>query len=226
MNVLSYLRVSSRGQIDGDGFTRQREKIDQWVATHDAVHLGEFREEGVSGTTDLLARPALSRLMERILSGGGVHAVLIEKADRLARDLIVSELLLRQFNEMGIAVIECEGGNDLTLGNDNPTAKLVRQILGAVAEFEKSSIVRKLRSARNRKRAETGRCEGVKPYGSLRGEEAVVAVIRGLRSEGLTTRQIAAELTSRGIPSRSGKPWSHSVVARVIGNFKREEFEV
>jgi DNA invertase Pin-like site-specific DNA recombinase len=216
--VLSYLRVSSRGQVDGDGFTRQREKIDQWIQIHGAIHLGEFREEGVSGTTDLLARPALSRLMERILSGGGIQIVLIEKADRLARDLIVGELLLRQFAEMGVQVIECEGGNDLTIGDGNPTATLVRQILGAVAEFEKSSIVRKLRSARNRKRAETGRCEGVKPYGVLAGEEQTVTVIRGLRSEGLTTRQIAEELNTRGIKSRTGGVWRHSVVARVLAN--------
>lgn len=216
MNVLSYLRVSSRGQIDGDGFTRQREKIDQWIATHGATHLGEFREEGVSGATDLLARPALSRLIEHILSNGNIQVVLIEKPDRLARDLIVGEILLKQFAEMGIQVIECEGGNDLTVGDDNPTAKLVRQILGAVAEFDKSSIVRKLRSARNRKRIETGRCEGVKPYGTLAGEEAVVSVIRGLRSEGLTTRQIADELNTRGIQSRTGGLWRHSVVARVL----------
>lgn len=216
MNVLSYLRVSSRGQVDGDGFPRQREKIDQWITTHGATHLGEFREEGISGTTDLLARPALSRLIEHILSHGNIQTVLIEKADRLARDLIVGELLLKQFTEMGVTVIECEGGNDLTLGDGNPTAKLVRQILGAVAEFEKSSIVRKLRAARNRKRGETGRCEGVKPYGSLAGEQAVVTVIRGLRDEGLTMRQVASELDSRGIQTRSGGNWSHSVVARIL----------
>ena len=63
-------------------------------------------------------------------------------------------------------------------------------------------------------------------YLALGGEAAVVATIMNLRAEGLTTRQIAAELDSRGVPSRSGGKWSHAVVARVLTRNKREEFEV
>jgi hypothetical protein len=40
---------------------------------------------------------------------------------------------------------------------------MVRQILGAISQFEKASLVAKLRHARDRKRAELGRCEGRKP---------------------------------------------------------------
>ncbi len=214
--ALSYLRVSSKGQIDGDGFDRQRDSIRSWMSANGVAHLGEFCEEGVSGTTDLLNRPALTRLTERILEGG-IDMVIIEKADRLARDLVVSELLLRQFSELGVRVIEAEGGTDLTEGDDdNPTAKLIRQVLGAVAEFEKSSVVSKLRKARNRKRAATGRCEGNKPYGMMPGEEAVVRVILNLRSEELTTREIAEELNNRGYRTRQGKQWRHPVIARII----------
>ena len=39
---------------------------------------------------------------------------------------------------------------------DTPTAVLVRQVLGAVAEFEKTSLVAKLAAARRRKRIATG----------------------------------------------------------------------
>ena len=215
MKTLTYLRVSSRGQIDGDGFDRQRHTINNWMDRNSADHMGEFVEEGISGTSEITGRPALTRLMERV-SMGGIDAVVIEKSDRLARDLVVSELLLRQFREMGIKVIEAEGGNDLTADENNPTAKLIRQVLGAFAEFEKSSIVQKLRVARNRKRAADGRCEGNKPYGSLEGEEAVVSVIRNLRDEGLTLRKIAGELDTRGIRNRSGGQWSAGVVGRVV----------
>ena len=47
----------------------------------------------------------------------------------------------------------------------NPTRKLVRSILGAVSEYEKSLVVLKLRGARVRMRVKKGRCEGAKPYG-------------------------------------------------------------
>jgi DNA invertase Pin-like site-specific DNA recombinase len=214
MRVVSYLRVSSRSQIEGDGFTRQRVAIQQWCDTHGAVHLAEFVEEGVSGTTEVINRPALTRLVTYVLEAGNIDAVIVEKSDRLARDLITGELLLRQFVSMGVKVIEAEGGNELTAGNnDNPTAVLVRQILAAVAQFEKSSIVSKLRSARNRRRAETGRCEGQKPYGYTEDERAVVTRIMSM---GGTTRRIAEVLNAEGVPTRSGGRWRHSVVAAIL----------
>lgn len=218
--ALAYLRVSSRGQVDGDGFARQETAVQEWSNRVGADLLGVFREEGISGTAELISRPALNRLIERILEGG-IDTVVVEKADRLARDLIVSEMLLRQFSQLGVKVIEAEGGNDLTAGDSgNPTARLIRQVLAAVSEFEKSSIVGKLRAARNRKRGETGRCEGNKPYGAKDGEAEVVSVIGALRSEGLTVRQIAEELDRRGVKSRSGGKWSPSVVARALKGVK------
>lgn len=220
MKVVSYLRVSSRSQIEGDGFTRQRIAIQQWMDTNNAVHLAEFVEEGVSGTTEVINRPALTRLVSYVLEHGNIDAVIVEKSDRLARDLITGELLLRQFVSMGIKVIEAEGGNELTAENNgNPTTVLVRQVLAAVAQFEKSSIVSKLRSARNRRRAETGRCEGRKPYGMVGEERAVVSRILSM---GGTTRQIADTLNAEGVPTRGGGRWRHSVVAAILSRGRGE----
>ena len=47
---------------------------------------------------------------------------------------------------------------------DTPTAVLVRQVLGAISEFEKTSLVAKLKAARDRKREATGKCGGRKSY--------------------------------------------------------------
>jgi DNA invertase Pin-like site-specific DNA recombinase len=217
MNVVSYLRVSSKHQVEGDGFPRQRASIQQWITSTNAVHLAEFTEEGVSGTAEAINRPALTKMVQHILERGDIHAIVVEKADRLARDLIVSELLLRQFEQMGVKVYEAEGGNELTEVSTNPTRKLIRQILSALAEFEKSSIVSRLRAARNRKRSITGRCEGRKPYGADPSELLVVGRIREWSNKhAMTTRQIAKELNAQGIRSRTGKPWSHSVVAAIL----------
>ena len=215
---VSYLRVSSKGQINGDGFERQRIAIRNRMG-HEPM--AEFAEEGISGTTDSLARPALSRLLQYLLEQDTqTKIVVIERADRLARDLVVSELLIRQFAEAGITVIEAEGGNDLTADSDNPTAKLIRQILAALSEWEKSSIVNKLRAARNRTRATRGRCEGRKPYGALDNERKHIEEMRRLRDEGLTTRQIASSMNTKGVRTRMGRDWHHSTVAAVLG---REE---
>lgn len=85
MKIVSYLRVSSRSQIEGDGFTRQRLAIQQWCGTHNADHMAEFVEEGISGTTEVINRPALTRLVSTVLERGDIDAVIVEKSDRPAR---------------------------------------------------------------------------------------------------------------------------------------------
>jgi DNA invertase Pin-like site-specific DNA recombinase len=122
-----------------------------------------------------------------------------------------------------VRVIESESGIDLTADDpDNATATLVRQILSVVSQFEKTSIVAKLRKARARKRIETGRCEGVKPFGTLPGEDEAVARMKALRrkpigkAKRMSYAKIAAALNEEGIPSRSGRPWGPSSVQDIL----------
>ncbi len=78
------------------------------------------------------------------------------------------------------------------------------QILGAVAAYDKAMIVLKLRGARERKRAQRGRCEGAKPYGELPGELEVLDRMRALRADGATLTDIAEALNSAGIKPQRG----------------------
>ena len=70
---------------------------------------------------------------------------------------------------------------------------MLRTIISAVSQFEKEALVLKLRKARDRKRAETGRCEGRKPVPA-----EVAAAAQAARSRGLSLRQVAAELQTLG----------------------------
>ena len=222
MKAFSYLRVSSRGQIDGDGFDRQRDKIQQWAKLNGAIVEREFREEGVSGANELEGRPAMIELLGAI-AANGVRTVIVERADRFARDLVASELLLREFTRLGVRVIEAEGGNDLSAADEtNPTAKLVRQILAAVSEFDKTSIVLKLKAARSRARRENGICEGRKAFGERDGESATMDLIRSLRrkpkgGKRMAFAAIAEKLNADGVPTRTGKPWHPEVIRRLLG---------
>lgn len=229
--VYAYLRVSSASQVEGDGFDRQRDKICAWAKAHKHSVRFTFQDEGVSGTLDTAFRPALANLVAAIAALPPEEPrpiVVVEKADRLARDLIVGELILRQFREAGITVIEAEGGSDLTTGSDNPTATLIRQILSAVAEFEKTSLVNKMRAARQRIKASGERCEGRRPFGATPAEGATLAQMRWLHGLHHSTRQIAAVLNRDNdlnwadprYPSRSGKPWTHGAVAKILNNTK------
>lgn len=223
MKAFSYLRVSGKGQVDGDGFDRQRDAIQKRARAGGLEVVAEFIDAGISGTKDMDERPGLSELFAAIV-GNVVRTVLVERADRLARDVMVGEILLSKFREEGVAVIEAESGIDLTLDDpDNATATLVRQILSVVAQFEKTSIVAKLRKARARKKAETGRCEGVKPFGAFPGETEAIAAMRSLRrkpigkAKRMSFAKIAARLDADGFASRSGKPWTAEAVRKILG---------
>src|SRR5688572_3691299 len=161
--AVSYVRVSGRGQVDGDGPERQRNGIARYAKGAGLTLLEEFSDLGVSGTAELADRPGLAALIDR-LESNGVRIVIVERADRLARDLMVQEVILAQFAKIGARILTSDGV-DLTCADDDPTRRLVRQILGAVSEFEKNVLVLKLRAARDRKRKRGERVEGVKPYG-------------------------------------------------------------
>lgn len=225
MKAFTYLRVSGKSQIEGDGFDRQREVIAKRCRDSDIEIVREFVEAGISGTSDLEDRPALSELFAAAVSDG-VRTVIVERSDRFSRDLMVGEVLLDQFRKDGITVIEAEDGRDLTMDDpDNATGTLVRQILAVVAQFEKTSIVAKLRKARNRKKQETGRCEGVKPFGLKDGEKETLDRMLALRGEELTVRQITDHLNAEGLSTRTGRPWHHASVAKILSRHLQSEPE-
>jgi len=217
--AVSYLRVSGKGQVRGHGFQRQREAIQKHAGKAGIEILEEFRDEGVSGTNELADRDGLAALLDR-LESNGVHIVLVERADRLARDLMISEVILGEFRERGVRVLDSTG-NDLSDDRD-PTRKLIRQVLGAVAEFDKNVTVLKLRAARERVRKRTGRCEGVRPFGYFEREKAILETIRKLRRKPrgrgkrpLSYQKIAERLNEMGLPTRSGKPWIGPTVRKI-----------
>ena len=223
--AVSYLRVSGRGQVEGHGFDRQAETVKRYADANGIELVDEYRDEGVSGTKELADRPGLAALLDR-LESNGVRMVLVERADRIARDLVIGELILSQLREIGVKVIEAEDGNDLTAGDlDNPTAVLIRQVLGAISEFDKSVIVLKLRAARERVRRDTGRCEGRKPFGDRPGEARTVKRILQLRrkprgADRLSYAKIAATLNAEQLPTRTGKPWTPGSVFAIVKRVK------
>jgi DNA invertase Pin-like site-specific DNA recombinase len=98
---------------------------------------------------------------------------------------------------------------------------LIRQVLGAVAQFEKSVIVLKLRAARDRRRRREGRCEGRKPFGSRPGEAAVLDRMRELRRKPkgrprLSVAAIADTLNREHRQTRTGKPWAPGTVHAIL----------
>jgi len=210
--AFAYLRVSGKGQIEGDGFTRQLDAVRKYAAASDLKIVNVYREEGVSGTTDWENRPAFAEMMAAMLSNG-TRTVLVERLDRVARDLMVQESIIADFQRKGLEVISV---NEPDLCSNDPSRVLMRQMMGAFFQYEKSSLVAKLRGARVRMRVSKGSCEGRKPYGSRKGEAEVISRILALRHTGAAMDTIAETLNSRGIPPRNGNKWHGSTVRNIL----------
>ena len=208
----AYLRVSGKGQVKGDGFPRQWDAIKKYSAAHDIKIIQVFREEGVAGTKDSMDRPAWASMMTALHSNG-VKTIVIEKLDRLARDLMVQEATIGDLQKDGFTLVSVA---EPDLMASDPTRILMRQLMGAVAQYDKNQIVLKLRGARIRKRAIEGRCEGRKPFGRDAAEQVAVERMKALRAEGLAFDRIAERLDAEGVSTRTGKRWHGIVVNRIL----------
>jgi len=113
---------------------------------------------------------------------------------------------------LGVSLIPATAPDFFT--EDTPTAVLVRQVLGAIAQFEKTSLVAKLKAARERKKSTAGKCEGRKSYAEARPE--VVALAKELHGRRVSLRKISVELAARGHVTANGKPYVASAVQAML----------
>jgi DNA invertase Pin-like site-specific DNA recombinase len=178
--------------------------------------VAEFYDADVSGADPIDARPGFIRLLDQC-QDQGIGLVLVENAGRFVRDLAVQLAGHQLLRERGIELVPADAPSYFT--DPSPTAEFVRQILGAVAQFEKAALVAKLRHAREAKRAATGRCEGRPAVPAT-----VVAEARRLARKSPKTgkrrslRAIAAELAALGHVGPSGQPYFPASVARMLGS--------
>jgi DNA invertase Pin-like site-specific DNA recombinase len=173
----------------------------------------------VSGADSIEGRSGFAQLLERLRERPDIRTILVETASRFARDLIVQETGFMMLRERGIELIPVD--SPYHFAESTPTANMVRQILGAVSEFEKAMLVSRLRGARDRKRAATGKCGGRKSH--IEAHPQTVEMAKSLRwinkrmRQKRSLRDISAELASKGHLARSGKPYGPSAIQSMLG---------
>jgi DNA invertase Pin-like site-specific DNA recombinase len=216
--AVAYLRTSSAANVgdEKDSDKRQRAAIAAYCKRAGFALVDEYYDKAVSGADRIDARPGFREMLQRLASNGA-KTIIVESPDRFARDLAVQLAGHDMLKELGIAIIPASAPDFFI--EDTPTAILVRQVLGAIAQFEKASAVAKLAAARKRKREREGRCEGRKPLSLTRPE--VVALARKLRrrrpkSGQLSLRSVASELAARGFVNERGKPYAAKSVATML----------
>lgn len=219
--VFAYCRCSTTRQLSGDGPERQQAAIAQFAQAN-GYEVAETFFDDVTGTTDDLAkREAYARMLNAI-AANGVKVIVVERADRLARSLVVQENLLDGLLKMGVQAFDAYG-TDLSVLDGNPERVMIRQILGAVAECKKRLDVLRLKVARERLKERStvrdangnvlvkGRCGGNPPFGERAGETEIISRMIALRKAGASLAGIADALNRDGVPSRRGGWWRQQV---------------
>lgn len=219
VKAFGYLRTSSAANVgaDKDSERRQRQAIESFAKSAGYVIEEWFYDAAVSGSDDINARPGFTALLKGI-AGNGVRVILVETANRFARDLMVQEVGCMKLRQLGVELVAADSPEAFV--HDTPTAVMVRQILGAVAQFEKAALVAKLKGARARKRAEKGKCEGRKSHAETRPE--AVKLAKKLRAiETATGRRtsyakISAQLAEVGHLNEKGRPFNTKSVRAML----------
>ncbi len=217
--AVAYYRTSSASNVgpDKDSQHRQAEAVQQYAAVNGIEIVREFYDAAVSGADPLHDRAGFAALLEYV-AGNGARLILVENASRFARDLAVQLTGHELLKKLGYELVPVDAPDHFT--NETPTAVMVRQILGAVSEFEKASLVAKLRSARVRKRATGVKVEGRPSYGET-NPELVKEAKRLFRKNPRTgkrrsLRDIARELGELGYTNSKGKPFAASQIKRIV----------
>jgi DNA invertase Pin-like site-specific DNA recombinase len=218
VQAVAYMRTSLATNVgaDKDSEKRQRASIEAFASARGFVLVDWFYDAAVSGADPVHERPGFTAMLDRIASNG-VRCIIVESPDRFARDLAVQLAGHDFLKKLGVALIPATAPDFFT--EDTPTAVLVRQVLGAISQFEKASLVAKLKAARDRKRAATGKCGGMPPLAETRPE--VVELARRLRhtrsGRQRSLREISAELAARGfVAERTGRPYQAAQVSRLL----------
>lgn len=209
MTAFAYLRVSGRGQEDGDGFTRQRAAIERY-ASDKGITITQWFQDIQTGKDEWEKRPGWSGMVAAL---GTVRIILVEKLDRVARAVLIQELIIRDLGKREVSLITA-AGDDAT--DEAPERVMFRQLLGIFAQYERATLTLKLRGARQRKKEETGRCEGRKPYGTRTDETKVLEMMREMRALGDTFDAIAGQLNIAGYRSRYSQPWRGGTVRKIL----------
>ena len=218
-SAVAYFRTSSSANVGGDkdSLRRQQEAVRSYAKRHMIEVVEEFYDAAVSGADPVGERPGFADMLAKI-EGNGIALVLVEDASRFARDLAVQLAGHDLLKRMGVELVAANAPEHFR--EDTPTAILIRQVLGAISQFEKAQLVAKLRGARDRKSKQAGRrIEGRKPV-----PDAVKKAARRLARTSPKTgkrrslREISAMLAEAGHLGPSGNPYGAESVKRMIGS--------
>ena len=219
----AYLRVPTEGQLDGTSIDTQRAQCAELATRHGLMLVGEYVDAGISGAA--ASRPALDELLAAATTGD-IQVIVVAKLDRLGRSLLHLLELLSTLDAAGVRVVSATDGIDTR----TPAGRLMLQLLGVFAEFERERIRERSQDG-HRRRAQAGGFVGTTPPFGYRAvpdptgagfllaiDDTAAACIRAmyrlLVAERVPLTQAVKKLNTAGHRSHSGRPWTKQTLSR------------
>jgi DNA invertase Pin-like site-specific DNA recombinase len=223
VRLIGYTRSSDRRE-DRESHKAQEQRIRAWCRANGHRLVRVISEpSGTKGTT--IKRPGWADALNA-LEDGQADGVVVRDLERLSRDVLVQEQLLRDAWELDKEVLSTAWSEeDLRDDPEDPTRRLIRIIIGAVHAHNRDMTVLRMHRGKRRKQQRGGFLGGTPRYGYQAtdkellpdpAEQAAIRRIRRLHRDGRSLREIVAALDAEGIPAKRGGSWHPTTVARTL----------
>jgi site-specific DNA recombinase len=224
LRVAMYIRISTDEEHQPFSLEAQEVKLRSYIDSQPGWELvgAPYRDEASGATTD---RPGLQRALTAARAGY-FDVLLVYRVDRLSRSLRGLVEILDQLDETNTIFRSATEPFDTA----TPVGRMLVQMLGVFAQFERETIIDRVINGMERKAARGEWCGGYRPYGYeldpatgklavVEREAPLIPVIFDLYVNArMGTRALAKELNTRGHRTKSGKRWSGASVMVVLRN--------
>jgi len=223
VRVATYTRISTDEDRQPFSLGAQAERLDAYGRSQDGWRIVRRFTDQASGAT--LDRPGLRQALSEA-SAGVYELLLVYRVDRLSRSVRQLAQTAEELERSGVALRSATEPFDTS----SPAGKMMLQMLGVFAEFERATIVERITAGMERAASQGRWVVGKVPYGYLRDKETKLIqshqpqadVVRRIFAmyveERMGAEAIAKVLNSEGHRTKNGTPFARPIVLSIISN--------
>jgi DNA invertase Pin-like site-specific DNA recombinase len=196
----------------------QESKARAWCELNDYEVKAVYTDAGISGKSTL-NREGLQNALDSVKKD---NALVVYSLSRLARSTKDTIQISETLNAKGVDLVSLSEKIDTTTA----AGKMVFRMLAVLSEFERDQVSERTTAALQHKKAK-GERTGSIPYGFKlamdkikllkdKAEQALIAVCKELKEQGLSLRKIAAKLLEQGFKNRVGNDFNAQTIKNIL----------
>jgi site-specific DNA recombinase len=223
VRVAVYTRRSTDEEHQPFSIEAQDTKLTAYVASQPGWQITERFTDDASGAS--MDRAGLRKALAAA-KAARYDLLLVYRLDRFTRRIRDLAVLMEELDKAEVHFRSATEPFDTS----TPAGRMLVQMLGVFAEFEREVIIDRVRNGMERKAAKGKWTGGPVPYGYQLDRTTDIPVpdpteapivrqiFTAYAGTRVGTRAIATALNQRGIRTKAGKPWSGYTIGRILTN--------